>query len=251
MSESVITYYDADPEKEWGRFDEPSFRLEFVTGLHLIRKYFSGSGSVLDVGSGPGRYAIELLGEGYEVTLVDVSKRCLDLARERIEQARLSARDYVCRTSDRLDPFDDAQYDAALLMGPLYHIRAAETRRRALSEVHRVLKPNGRMVATYLNCWGLMIAGVSDFPNRYSDLDFLRGMLGEHSFGPGELSGFTECYWSNPKVSLGEVEKAGFSIVSYASSNGFGAGIRPLLSNLAVEHPEADERHLELPPDDN
>lgn len=43
--------------------------------------------------------------------------------------------------------FDDGSVDAVLLLGPLYHLRSAEDRHRALAEARRVLRPGGLVVA--------------------------------------------------------------------------------------------------------
>ena len=59
----VSDYYSRDPEREWTRFDRHPF--EFPVTLHFLGTYLEPRSRVLDVGSGPGRYAIELSKLGF------------------------------------------------------------------------------------------------------------------------------------------------------------------------------------------
>ncbi|MFD5214814.1 methyltransferase domain-containing protein [Microbacterium sp. NPDC058345] len=44
-------------------------------------------------------------------------------------------------------PFADAAFDAALLLGPLYHLASSTDRRAALREAHRVVRTGGHVLA--------------------------------------------------------------------------------------------------------
>lgn len=79
QEENVAGLYDADPEREWARLDERKVELG-VTSRVLKDFLPEPPARILDVGSGPGRYAIPLSLAGYEVSLVDISGKCLDLA---------------------------------------------------------------------------------------------------------------------------------------------------------------------------
>ncbi len=212
MAKALIDYYGADPIREWDRLSEPNSRLEYATTMHLIEKHFPAQGRILDIGGGPGRYAIELLRRGFEVTLLDVSQDLINLAKEKIAQAQIGAATFRVGDARDLKDFPDSHYDAALLMGPLYHILDRADRILALREASRVVRQGGVCIASYLNTWGLIGAGVYDFPRRYEDIEFLRSMLGEQHFEAGELSTFTQSYWGNPKVAAKELaEGAGRS----------------------------------------
>ena len=97
----------------------------------------------------------------------------------------------------------------------------------------RILKPGGRAIVAFLNSWGLMRTGVVDFPERFRDAAFLRDMLGDKTFAGRELSGFTECHWSNPAIARKELRSVGLRIVSYAGVESFLSGMGPLLEPLS------------------
>lgn len=56
-----------------------------------------------------------------------------------------------------------ASFDAALLLGPLYHIIQPEERVAVLNGLVRILKPGGAAIIAYLNTWGILRAGLTHF----------------------------------------------------------------------------------------
>jgi SAM-dependent methyltransferase len=93
--------------------------------------------SVLEVGCGDG-WASEWMQKelGAEVVALDQSERMVELTRRRGVDARIG---------DAQDlPFEDASLDAALAAWMLYHLPDLD---RGLSELARVLRPGGRLVA--------------------------------------------------------------------------------------------------------
>ncbi|WP_456411793.1 class I SAM-dependent methyltransferase [Oceanithermus sp.] len=82
----VQSFYDANAEVEWARLER--HRTEFAVKLRALEGHLPPPpAAVLDVGGGPGRYAIELARRGYRVTLVDLSAANLELARRRADEA--------------------------------------------------------------------------------------------------------------------------------------------------------------------
>ena len=78
--ERVRAYYDADPRREWERLSALHDRVEYAVSLRALEEHLpSAPAAVLDVGGGPGRYAIELARRGYDVTLADLSSANLGL----------------------------------------------------------------------------------------------------------------------------------------------------------------------------
>ena len=75
----IIEYYSAFDE--WGRLDrEP---LEFQINWHFIQTYLPATGRVLDNGAGPGKYAMRLAKQGYDVTLTDLVPKLVEVAQEK------------------------------------------------------------------------------------------------------------------------------------------------------------------------
>jgi ubiquinone/menaquinone biosynthesis C-methylase UbiE len=239
MSTTVREFYDAGVEREWERLDLPLCRVEMLSTLRLIDRWFPAAGDVADIGSGPGRYALELARRGYRVTLADLSPGLLERAREAFAHAGLHAAGFVAADARDLGALADASADAALLLGPLYHLGDAGARRQALAELRRVLRPGGVAVAAYLNSWGLLRTGVNDFPRWYRDPAVLRGLLEPQSFSAERLRNFTEAHWSTPPAAEAELRGAGFEVVTHIGAEGFCGGMGGLLETLQASDPEA------------
>lgn len=99
---------------------------------HMIR-LVRPAGRVLDAGCGNG-----LLGEylkDCEVWGIDISKEMIRLARERLFDARVGDVENL--------PYEDDFFDTVFARAILHHLEEPE---RGVSELTRVLKPNGRMI---------------------------------------------------------------------------------------------------------
>lgn len=222
MSNVVRDYYNDNFEREWRRLEDPYARIEFFSTLYMIKKYFPERGRVLDIGAGPGRYSIELLKRGYNVSLLEISDKELELAKNNIESFGLKADQYLCMDVRELECEDCETYDAILLMGPMYHVHSKDDRASILNTCRNLLKPGGIVLISYINSWGTLKAGVSEFPEAFEDIDELYNYFDEIKLSHYE--GFTECYFTTPPIALEEVKESGLEVVSYAGAESFLSG---------------------------
>ncbi len=65
---NVKAYYDSYPEKEWERL--ANARLEFDINMSFLTRYIKPGDTLLDLGGGPGRYALALAQRGVEGDVV-------------------------------------------------------------------------------------------------------------------------------------------------------------------------------------
>ncbi len=119
---------------------------EFVGPRHELRErllldlflFASPGPEILDAGAGQGTMSTRLEGLGYEVTSTDVSTAAVDILR-----ARRSGP--VAQASVTDLPFADGSFDGAVLGEVLEHV---EDDRGALTELARVLRPDGVLAAS-------------------------------------------------------------------------------------------------------
>ncbi len=119
-------------------------RPEFVRRLHEILQELTlrEGAAVLDVGTGTGIALPHLLGRvgvSGSVTAVDISERMLEVARRKLTAPNLH---YVMADVAHL-PFLDDSFDLVLCNSCFPHF---QDQLRAVSEIHRVLKPGGMVV---------------------------------------------------------------------------------------------------------
>lgn len=126
---------------------EPGFRApggstaERALVVHRLEKVAPITGRWLDYGCADGGYAAGLLDAGAEhVAGVDVVRERIAQANER--EARGGRLEFLC-VQDHTLPFEDATFDGVLINEVLEHVIDEE---RTLSEIARVLRPNGRLV---------------------------------------------------------------------------------------------------------
>jgi len=240
MSEIVKRYYDGQVDTEWTRLEKPYRGFEWVSTLRLIDEYFPVAGHVADIGGGPGRYAVELLRLGYRATLIDLSDRAIAFAREKLEELELHAEEVRCGDARDLTGLATSSFDAALHLGPMYHIVKAEDRNAALRELHRILKPGAPAIVGFINPWGVLRSGLTEFPDLYSDYDTVNRLTDTY-VQAGEQRAFTEAAFITPPQAVRELRVAGFAVVTRAGVEGFASGALGPVTEIAKKDPTAYE----------
>jgi ubiquinone/menaquinone biosynthesis C-methylase UbiE len=245
VSEVVRKYYDGCVDREWERLARPYRRFELVSTLRLIDEHFPPAGRIVDIGGGPGRYTIELLRRGYRVTMVDLSPGNVARACQELARLGLAAEDVRQGDARDLSSIPECTFDAALLLGPMYHLVNEADRRAALDELRRVLKPGAPAIVGFLNPWGILRSGLTEFPQQYSDEPTIRKLL-TTCVQVGEQEAFTEAAFLAPPQAIAELRAAGFAVDTRAGVEGFAAGMLDAVERIAAEDPEAYEVILRL-----
>lgn len=211
--------------EEHGRLLKGTSRLEFVRTQRIVSRYLPPPPAiVLDVGGGPGRYAVWLAQEGYKVVLIDPSPLHVQQAREMV--AREHGPAFEARQGDaRQLEEEDESTDAVLLLGPLYHLPERPDRIRALREVSRVLRPNGLVFAAAISRFASLLDGLS--LGRLDDDAFAaiveRDLReGQHRNPDARPGWFTTAYFHHPDELAEEVREAGFALEAIIAVEGPG-----------------------------
>jgi S-adenosylmethionine-dependent methyltransferase len=219
---------------EWGRLETPAGAFEFERSLELIDRHLRVACRILDLGGGPGRYAIALADRGHTVTLADVSPELLENAREKIAEANATGIEAVVEANAvDLGRWEAMSFDAVLAFGPFYHLTDAQQRNRAMSEIHRVLKPAGKVFAAFVpRLSGLagLIQRAASSPEQVT-ADAFAAAVEDGSFRNTADSGFQEGHYAEPEEMAELLVNAGFEVTEMVSLRG-----------LAYTHEEDVER---------
>jgi ubiquinone/menaquinone biosynthesis C-methylase UbiE len=217
----VEASYDGDPLREWARMDR--HRTEHAVTLRALRQYLPPPPArVLDCGGGPGRFAIALSEQGYEVTLFDLSAGNLRLAGEKAAEAGIKIARYEHGSATDLSRFADGSFDAVLLMGPLYHLLDQENRVQALSEARRVLVPGGPLFAAFITRYAsLRYAAAHDVSWPQTEPDAFQSLLERGLLPPrGEPGSRFVAAFAHPKEVPPLLREAGFEITTLLGVEG-------------------------------
>lgn len=141
--ESMATSFAHDTRRLAETYDRVS-DLQFGRGKRLVgRLGLHASARVLDVGCGTGRLArwtAERLGPKSRVVGIDPLEKRIEIAR-----SRGGAATFEVGQAEDLGAFEGASFDA-VCMSSVFHWVADKA--KALAEVHRVLRPGGRLGVT-------------------------------------------------------------------------------------------------------
>ena len=206
-------YYDRGREQE--RLSRDA--LEFTRTQELLRRHLPPPpADILDVGGGPGAYAVWLARLGYRVHL-------LDPVPLHVEQATAAAaaqpdHPFTAALGDaRRLAEPDASFDAVLLLGPLYHLTERAERIAALTEARRVLRPGGVVFAVGISRFASLLDGLRAgfLGDPVADAIVERDLCGGQHRNPDPVrypNWFTTAFFHHPTELAEEVEAAGFAL---------------------------------------
>jgi 2-polyprenyl-3-methyl-5-hydroxy-6-metoxy-1,4-benzoquinol methylase len=158
---------------------------------HIVQLLGSRADStVLDAGCGDGAHAIRLAARGYPVLAMDFSEHVLDRARAKVAASSLGRMVTFERASLLSLPMHDGSFDFVLCWGVLMHIPEVE---KAISELCRVVRPNGFLIISEDNMWSLESLLVRAV-RRILGIAGLRG-VGGRDFARLKISAAGAEYW--------------------------------------------------------
>lgn len=236
----IKAFYDKGAQYEWERLER--HRTEFAVTLRALKDYLPPApAQILDVGGGPGRYSIALAQLGHHVTLFDLSKSCLELARQKAQEAGAKIMSFEHGDARDLSRFANEGFDAVLLMGPLYHLLTEEDRRKALREARRVLKADGLLFATFITKYAVLRWAAKEEPYWIiQHPDRLEALLGSGALPKRpDASGFTSAYFAHPSEIKPLMESEGFETLDLVACEGVVSMIEEKVNELTGEAFEA------------
>ena len=248
----IADYYGNVARLEWNRLDRlASGRLEFAVNMSFIRKHLPARSRVLDIGGGPGRYAIALAGEGHRVMLADLSPDLLELARQEIARAGVVENIEAVLEMDAqaMSRLADGSFDAVLALGPFYHLLTPEGRDRAAREIQRILVSGGMLFSAWIPrpkvLKELILA-----PNFNADTRDILARVQEDGVALGSLGkvrgGMTDVYCADPAEIKPFFEERGFESIALIGSEGMFAEVADRIEEMRSDDPERFAQAWEL-----
>jgi S-adenosylmethionine-dependent methyltransferase len=212
----IRQFYDDSVEKENTRLER--HQLEHDMTWRYLDKYLPRRGKILEIGCATGAYTIPLAKRGYSVTAVDFAAKEVELCRDKVKGEHLE-KQVTCLVADARDLSDitEKDYDAALVMGPLYHLVLEEDRETVLQQVKKHLKIAGLVFSTFISrygIWGDVITNLPHYIEFERDVQSVisQGKDADLAYQKGNFRG----YFATPEEIVPLHEKSGFKTVVFA-----------------------------------
>lgn len=218
MKELIDYYQQFD---EWGRLDrEP---IEYKVNWHYIKKYLPSSGHILDNGAGPGKYSMALAKEGFHVTLSDLTPKLVAMAKEKAIELNLEQqfKDFLVADACNLVPLPDEQFDATLMLGPMYHLQNEDDRHMAINELNRVTKKDGIVFVAFMPRTKHIFNSLTrpDVWRPNDNIEAIQHFSETGCFNHSDANRFTGAYYFEIKDIEPFMESHGFQTIQLIGSN--------------------------------
>lgn len=239
----IENFYDKDPTIEWKRLENN--KIEFDMTMKHLKNYLEPASKILDVGGGPGRYAIALSEAAHDVTLVDLSSKNLVLAKQKADENGILINDYVHSNVLNLSENIEETFDAVLCFGPLYHLVTEEDREKAITECLKRLKPGGFLFTAFISAYAPINDCVTYYPEGI--IGYKKHLIQYLKDGVNIVSqenpGFTTAYFIDPMAIQPLMEKFDLETLAITGLEGLFAQSKDSITALSEE---AYEEWLDL-----
>jgi len=208
--------------------------------MHFLEKYLPKKGVILDAGGGPGRYCIELAKKGYDVVLLDMSPKCLELAKKKIARAYVESRvrQIVEGSITDMRMFSDEQFDAVLCLGPFSHLIEKHQRDKAANEIIRVAKTSSPLFISVISLYGVFRVILQRPQLHYELVDpshaelFTHGIHRWHKPRSKKETSFPDAYFWHPRELKEFFESKGVKTLQMATCEGLSSHIQGATNKL-------------------
>jgi SAM-dependent methyltransferase len=218
MTPNITGYYDQPEVVE--RYASLRAKGLFEREKQAIDRFFEADDRVLDLGCGGGRTTTALLDRGFDVVAADVSKPMVRVTAEATGATTVAAD--AAALPFAADSFDNVLFS----YNGLDELPSESARLAALNEIHRVLRPGGKLVFSTHN-W---VRQVLPYPPTWEQLSavvaFLSKNLRHGTLGSRfllDVNGHAETpsYYSDPLAQWRQLRATGFDVLAVLGKSGW------------------------------
>lgn len=159
----------------------------------------------------------------YNVTLTDITPKLVELAEKRAHELELTAHFNGFHVSDarEINHLKNEQFNASLMLGPMYHLQEENDRIKAIRELNRVTKKDGIVFVAMMSRFRHILTSLQ-FPDQWKPNDQIDQILcfsETGSFNHKDEGRFTGAYYFNIEDIKPFMETHGFESLELIGSN--------------------------------
>lgn len=240
--DAVVRHYQV-VQREEERLAAGLAQLELLRTQEILHRHLPPPpAAILDVGGGTGVHAAWLAEEGYSVHIVDVTPRHVEKAR-----VELGSRGVTAELGDaRSLSAAEHSFDAALVLGPLYHLVERADRVAVLSEARRVVRPGGMVAVAAISRFASLFDGLAReflFEPDFRDVVEQDLLTGLHRNPDERPHWFTTAFFHHPSQLRSEAEDAGLVVMELVGVEGLAGWLPHLAGRWATEQDRGTMLH--------
>jgi SAM-dependent methyltransferase len=222
----IVRHYESIDEGR--RITEGLGQLELLRTREVLSRYLpTHPSSILDIGGATGVHALWLASQGHRVHIVDLMAHHVDAAARDDATGRITAEVGDARQL----PVADGTFDAALLLGPLYHLTESQDRLRAWAEATRAVRGGGYIFAAAISRFASLFDGLARgflFDPAFREIVERDVRDGQHRNPDDVPHWFTTAYFHQPEELRQEAVATGLEVAAVLGVEGL-AGWLPQL----------------------
>jgi len=239
--EEIVRHYESNDEGR--RITTGLGRLELLRTQELLRRHLPDRPArIIDLGGATGVHASWLATDGHDVHVVDLLAHHVE---ETLRQGGGSGRITAEVGDARQLPVLDESFDAALLLGRLYHLTDRDDRQRAWAEARRVVRPGGVIFGAAISRFASLFDGLSTqflFEPEFRKIAERDLSEGQHRNRTDRAEWFTTAFFHHPDELRAEAQDSGLEVVELVGVEGMAKWLPQLEDRWAT--PEGQETIL-------
>jgi S-adenosylmethionine-dependent methyltransferase len=216
---NVRNYYNKHVKEEDSRLSEHPFEIPVT--LNFIDRYLKPGDNIFDVACGTGRMAELLLDKGYLLGLNDLSDKNIELVKKRHQSNKNVL---FIENNDALESkrWNNTEWDAILILGPLYHLKSKEKRIKILELASHNVKPGGYVFSSFMTRIGAMVYGLKNNPGGILHNNGVKKLweTGTDDCFVEDTKWFVNAYFSHPEEVSPLIKKTGLTPLHLAGVEG-------------------------------
>ncbi len=236
----VRDFYDSSVQAEWDRLQRHPF--EYALTRRYLDRYIKPGDKVLDVGGGPGRYALYLTEKGCDVTLLDLAAGNIEFAKQKAVERGVSLETFVGNARE-VDAIVDGEFDHILLMGPLYHLLEEADRAKTIEACLSLLKQGGTIFVSFISSYAGVIYAMKYDPHMLIEPEMTTPVQLFVDDQPFAGDGFTKAYFIRHKDVLSFMAQFPLQKLHYFGQESI---LAPCEENIKAQPQEVIDKWLDV-----